>query len=71
MPRPQTRSADTPLARYRLAAGLTQQQLADLSGLHIRRIQAIEYGEVSTERITAKVLLALADALQVDPHNLI
>ncbi len=55
----------------RQAAGLTQQQLADKSGVNIRQIQRVESGSSSAENLTAKNFLALADALGVDPHDLI
>ncbi len=55
----------------RISAGLTQQQLAEKSGVNIRQIQRVESGSSSTENLTAKNFLALADALGVDPHDLI
>lgn len=56
---------------YRLAAGLTQQQLADRSGVNIRQIQRMEFGTSDAGNLTARNLLAIADALGVDPHSLI
>lgn len=56
---------------YRLAAGLTQQQLADRSGVNIRQIQRVEFGTSDAGNLTARNLLAIADALNVDPHELI
>lgn len=50
---------------YRKAVGLTQQQLADKSGINIRTIQKIELGEAKIENITAKNLIAIADALDI------
>lgn len=61
----------TGLKELRLAAGLTQQQLADLSGVNIRQIQRVESGSSDAGNLTAINLLAIADALGVDPHNLI
>lgn len=55
----------------RQAAGLTQQALADLAGLNIRQIQRLEKGDVSLGDMVAKNLFAIADALNVDPRNLI
>lgn len=55
----------------RVAAGLTQKQLADAAGVNIRLVQKVEGGEVETGNLTAKNLLALADALGVDPRSLI
>lgn len=56
---------------YRRGAGLTQQQLSELSGVDARKIRKIELGEISVENLTAKKFLALADALGVDPHLLL
>jgi DNA-binding Xre family transcriptional regulator len=61
----------TSLKDFRLAAGLTQKQLADASGQNLRQIQKLESGEAKIENITAKNLLAIADALNVDPHELL
>ncbi len=55
----------------RLSAGLTQKQLGDASGVNIRQIQRVELGEAQAGNLTAKNLLALADALEVDPHDLV
>ncbi len=55
----------------RVAAGMTQQQLADKSGVNIRQIQRVESGSSAAENLTAKNFLAIADALGVDPHELI
>lgn len=55
----------------RMAAGLTQQQLADRSGVNIRQIQRVEFGTSDAGNLTARNLLAIADALNVDPHELI
>jgi transcriptional regulator with XRE-family HTH domain len=59
------------LKEHRTAAGLTQQQLSDASGVNIRQIQNMESGKIKMENVTAKNLLALADALGVDPHDLL
>lgn len=55
----------------RLAAGLTQKQLAAAAGVNIRLVQKVENGEAKAANLTAKNLLALADALGVDPRELI
>ena len=62
---------ELPSAEARQAAGLTQKQLAEASGINIRQIQKAESGEIDAGNLTARNLLALADALGVDPHNLI
>ena len=50
---------------------LTQQQLAELSGVNVRQIRRVEIGEAEAGNLTAKNLLSLADALSVDPHSII
>lgn len=60
-----------PLRAARLAAGLTQKQLAEASGINQRQIQKVEAGEIKAGNMTASNLLAIADALGVDPRRLI
>lgn len=55
----------------RKAARMTQQQLADESGVNVRQIQRVESGKSLSGNLTAKNLIAIADALGVDPHCLI
>ncbi len=55
------------LAELRRAAGLTQEELAERSGLSVRAISAIESGRV--ERPHRRSLLALADALDLDDQG--
>lgn len=55
----------------RIAIGMTQKQLSETSGVNIRQIQRVENGESEAENLTAKNLLAIADALGVDPHSLL
>lgn len=55
----------------RLAAGMSQQELAATSDVNVRQIQRVELGESEAGNLTAKNLLALADALGVDPSELI
>ena len=55
----------------RKAAGLTQKQLSDLTGLHTTQIQKLESGESQLANLRAKNFIALADALGVDPHELL
>ena len=54
-----------------MAAGMSQTQLAEAAGIARRRLQEYESGERNPENMAAKTLLALADALEVDPHWLI
>ncbi len=60
-----------PLAWSRMAAELDQPTLAERSGVNLRTIQKVESGEAEAGNLTARNLLALADALGVDPHALI
>lgn len=60
-----------PLRDARIAAGLTQEQLAKLSGVNKRQIQRVEIGEAEAGNLTAKNLLAIADALGVEVRDLI
>lgn len=55
----------------RRSAGMTQAQLAAASGVNSRQIQRVELGEALAGNLTASNLLALADALGVDPHDLL
>lgn len=55
----------------RRGAGLTQKQLAEAAGVDIRLVQKVEGGEAEAGNLTARNLLALADALGVDPRDLI
>ena len=59
------------LLYYRLKAGLTQSELAKKSGVNIRQIQRVELGEAEAGNLTAKNLIAIADALGVDVRSLI
>ena len=59
------------LLYYRLKSGMTQSQLAAAAGINIRQIQRVELGEALAGNLTAANLLALADALGVDPHDLL
>ncbi len=61
----------TKLAWTRMANEMDQPTLARLSGVNIRLIQKIENGEASAENVTAKNLIALADALHCHPKDLI
>lgn len=59
------------LREARLAAGLTQLQLAEISGVNPRQIRRVELGEAEVGNLTAKNLFLLADALHIDPRELI
>lgn len=55
----------------RMVCDLTQKELAEKSGVNIRQIQRVELGEAEAGNLTAKNLLALADALGVEVRDLI
>lgn len=59
------------LAYLRTLAGLTQQQLANKSKIHIGQVQKIEYGQRDIGGVSLRIGLAIADALGVDPHELL
>ncbi len=61
----------TKLTWTRMANEMTQPELARKSGVSLRLIQKIENGEASAENVTAKNLIALADALECNPKDLI
>ena len=62
---------DQRLKQLRISAGLTQQALADASGINIRQIQSIEAGKIQMANITLRNAKALADALQVPIDSLL
>ena len=51
----------------RQAAGLTQQQLADRTGLNRSQIQKIERGEIKPANMSAINYIRLCRALSLDP----
>lgn len=55
----------------RLAAGLSQKELAEKSNVCTNYIQDIELGKRKAGNMTARNLLALANALGIDPRELI
>lgn len=61
----------TPLEFCRRRARISQPDLAQLSFVGLRKIQKIEAGEVQMCNVSAANFLALADALGVDPHDLL
>lgn len=61
----------TKLEWYRRGAQMELGQLAELSGVNMRQIQKVESGEIDAGRMSARNLLAIADALAVDPRELI
>ena len=61
----------TKLEWYRRMAGMTQSQLAEVSGVNIRQIQRVELGEADVGNLTARNLIALADALDMGAKHLL
>lgn len=61
----------TKLEWSRLAAGMGQKELAEKSGVNVKYIQNVELGTVEAGNMTAKNIMALADALDVDVRDLI
>lgn len=59
------------IRELRKSKGWTLKILSEKSGVSIRAIQKLEYGETNPGNTTAKVILALADALEIDPHELV
>ena len=57
------------LLAVRKERGLTQQQLADLAGVHQGTVASIESGRTADP--AASVLLGVAKALDVDPRDLL
>ena len=61
----------TKLEWTRRAAEMTQSELSKRSGVSGKQIQKLEAGEIAPGNMTAKNLIALADALGVDARDLI
>lgn len=53
------------LKAVRKEKGFTQQQLADLSGIHIRTLQKYEKGLSELSNMTVKNAVALARVLEI------
>ena len=61
----------TKIEWHRRGSGLTLAKLAEKSGVNIRQIQKVEAGEIEAGNMSAKNLIALADALGVDARDLL
>ena len=57
----------TKLKSARVAAGMSQADLAELAGVSIRTLQNYERGAREIERAEALLVLKLARALDIDP----
>ena len=59
------------ITRRRKEKKLTQAQLAEKAGMHVQALAKLERGERPIANLRFSTALALADALQVDPHQLL
>lgn len=62
---------ETNLKRLRQAAGLTQKELAEKSGVNLRTIQNYEQGFKDINGAHVITALAIADALKTDVRNIL
>lgn len=65
------RKQHTNLKRRRLAAGMSQSQLAEITGIPLRTIQQYEQGQKSINRARAQYVIDLARALGCEPGLLL
>ena len=63
--------AVNPLKRQRRSAGLTQQELAEKSGVKLRMIQAYEQGYQDISKAEVQSVLKLARVLRCSPEDLL
>ena len=61
----------TNLEWYRRKANLSIKELSERAGVYYRQIQKVELGTSEAGNMTAKNLIAIADAIGVDVKNLI
>ncbi len=61
-------SDKNPLALRRVAAGLTQTQLAEMAGVKRKQIALLEAGQVIPRRTTAQ---KIAQALGCEPEDIV
>lgn len=66
-----TTGRESKLATLRVERGLGQRELSEKSGVSIRQIQSFESGERDISNAALKTALALADALDVHPRELV
>lgn len=60
---------ETIITRLRKEKKLTQAQVAAKAGMHVQALARIERGERPLANLRLSTALALADALEVDPHR--
>ena len=51
--------------------GLSQQQISDIIGIDIRFYQRLEVGDRTLQRTSARIIVALADILELDVHEFV
>lgn len=61
--------AETALSRIRKERGLSQSQLANKVGIHVQALARMERGDRPIAHVRFVTVMALADALEVDPHQ--
>lgn len=59
------------IREHRKSKHLTLHQLSTLSGVSVTQIQAVETGKADPGNMSAKNLLAIANALNADPYELL
>lgn len=59
------------IKQLRAERGLTQQQLANLAGIHINQLQRYEYGKRDISNASARVVVAIAAALGTTAEEII
>jgi transcriptional regulator with XRE-family HTH domain len=62
---------DSKIAKIRVEKGLSQSQLAEKSGVSVRTLQQYECGRNNPANAQAKIIINLANALNVEPKDLI
>ncbi len=55
----------------RVVKGLSQHQVANILGVHIRQYQRLEYGERSVGKVNMELGLSLCRVLEIDPFLLV
>lgn len=54
------------IKQLRTAAGMTQRELAEKTGVNIRQIQKYEVDQPEIGNVSLRITIALADALGID-----
>ncbi len=67
----QRRGSVSRLQRYRKRLGISQQELAERSGVNLRTLQEYEVGRKDLRKAAAKTVLALSGSLWCSPSELI